>query len=316
MLNPIRPTGLAAFLALALTSVPLMAQTTGEGAAEPAATETDAGAEAEAAPQVLTEYDASTVVLTVNGADITLGELIAVRQTLPEEYQRLPGEVLMDALSDQFATQTLLAEAARAAGVGNRNDVMMRLKTQEQALLAETYLRQEILKRVTEDRVRETYDQQYSGAEPQEEVRAGHILVETEEEAKSIKAEIDGGATFAEMAAKHGTDGTAQNGGDLGWFVKTDMVPEFAEAAFAMEAGTISDPVQSPFGWHLIKLDERRPRAAPPLEQVYPEIQGQLIQQAEREVIEGILADRDVTRPEIGVPGDAIKEDALLAPAE
>ena len=110
-------------------------------------------------------------------------------------------------------------------------------------------------------------------------MRAGHILVETEEKAKDLKSQLDAGADFAALAAEHGTDGTAQRGGDLGWFVHSEMVPEFADAAFAMEPGTISDPVKSAFGWHLIKLDERRDRPAPALEEVKDALLGEVIQQ-------------------------------------
>ena len=308
MTHPFR---LTAALLLGLAASPGWAQTAAEPEAAPEA-ESEAAAEP-AAPQVLTEYDADTVVLTANGTAITLGELIAVRQTLPEQYQQLAGEVLLGALSDQFATQTLLAEAARKAGIADRRDVAMRLRTQEQALLAETYLRTEIAARVTKEKIEEVYAARYANAEPVDEVRAGHILVETEEAAKDLKAQLDEGADFAELAAEHGTDGTAQRGGDLGWFIKADMVPEFADAAFAMEAGQISDPVQSPFGWHLIKLEDRRPREAPPLEAVEQEISAQLIQEAEAEVIGSITSTMQIERPEIGVPGDAIKQDELLA---
>ncbi|MEM8698270.1 MAG: peptidylprolyl isomerase [Pseudomonadota bacterium] len=320
MPNLPRLTGLAALIALGLGAAPLSAQTgteeDQEAEAAPVAEESEAEGSEASAPEVLEDYDADTVVMTVQGVDVTLGELIAARQTLPDQYQQLPGEVLMQALSEQYATQILLAEAARKAGVGERADVRLRLKTQEMAVLAETYLRQEIQSRVTEADIQAAYDATYANAEPQEEVRAAHILVETEEEAKAIKAELDGGADFAALAGEHGTDGTSERGGDLGWFIQTDMVPEFGDAAFAMEKGAISAPVQSPFGWHLIKLEDRRPRAAPPLEQVSGEIQGQLIQDAERAVISEINAARDVSMPEIGVPGDAIKEDNLLTPAE
>ncbi|MEM7508694.1 MAG: peptidylprolyl isomerase [Pseudomonadota bacterium] len=309
-----RLTGPLAALLLAFAVQPALAQTT----TEEGAAEAEAPAAAEEAPEieVLSEYDASTVVATANGVPITLGELIAVRQTIPEQYQQLPGEVLFEALSEQLTTQVLMAKAAREAGLADQPGVQIALQIQTIGILADRYMREEVAKLTTEDKIVEAYAARYANAEPQEEVRAGHILVESPEKAAELKAQIDGGAEFAALAAEHGTDGTAQRGGDLGWFVHSDMVPEFADAAFAMEPGQVSDPVESPFGWHLIKLEERRERAAPPLEQVYGEIQAELAQQAQNTVIAEIMRDVEIVKPEVNVPGEAIKQDDLLQPAE
>lgn len=311
----IRLTGPLAALLLAMTIQPAEAQTTTEEGAE---TETSAEAGAEAAPEVevLSEYDASTVITTANGIPITLGELITVRQTIPEQYQQLPGEVLFEALSDQLVTQILMAEAARETGLADQQDVQVALKIQTIGILADRYLRTEVAKLTTEDKIVEAYAARYANAEPQEEVRAGHILVDSPEKAADLKAQLDGGAEFAALAAEHGTDGTAQRGGDLGWFVHSDMVPEFADAAFGMEPGQVSEPVESPFGWHLIKLEERRERAAPPLEQVYGQIQAELAQQAQETVLAEIMKDVELVKPDVTVPGEAIKQDDLLLPAE
>jgi peptidyl-prolyl cis-trans isomerase C len=146
-------------------------------------------------------------------------------------------------------------------------------------------------------------------------VHAGHILVEAEEKAKELKAQLDGGADFAALAAEHGTDGTAQRGGDLGWFVRSDMVPEFADAAFVMEPGTISDPVKTAFGWHIIKLDERRDRAAPPLEEVQNELMGEVIQQAQVAIVEGLRAQSTIVMPDPPLPPQSIRDDEMLIEA-
>jgi peptidyl-prolyl cis-trans isomerase C len=143
-------------------------------------------------------------------------------------------------------------------------------------------------------------------------MRAAHILVDKVETAKEIKAKLDGGADFAALAAEHGTDGTASRGGELGWFVHEQMVPEFADAAFAMEPGTVSDPVQSPFGWHLIKLEERRERPAPPLDEVRDQILEELARQAQTEVLGQLREDAEIERGTGAVPPSAIRNDALI----
>lgn len=315
----IRTKGLVTALILGLTATGVSAQTATE--------ETEAPAEAaESAPEAATEeaaplvpgkdFDASTVMMTVGDQQITLGDLIAVRRTLPEQYQQLPGEVLMQALGDQLVSQVLLAAAARDKGLDKRPDIAMTLRTQEMGLLAQTYVRSQIRDQLTAEAIDAAYAEKYADAEPVEEVRAGHILVDSEEKAKELKAELDGGAEFADLAAKHGTDGTAQRGGDLGYFVHSDMVPEFADAAFAMEPGDISEPVQSPFGWHLIKLDDRRERGAPPIEEVRDDIVAELASKIEAEVYETVTQGIEVEKNDAAIPADAIKMDSLLNPEQ
>ncbi|MEM8792970.1 MAG: peptidylprolyl isomerase [Pseudomonadota bacterium] len=289
-------------LAIAAFAGPLAAQNT-------ETTETETEAEA---PAVAESYDADTVVVTVNGTEITLGQLIAMRQGVPEQYQALPGEVLMQALSEQLTTQILLADAAREAGLDERKDIKLAIETQVMAILADAYLRSEISDRVDEDKVQAEYEARYVNVVQPEEVRAGHILVETKEQAEDLKSQLDGGADFAALAAEHGTDGTAQRGGDLGWFVHSDMVPAFADAAFALRPGEISGPVESPFGFHLIKLDERRTREAPTLEEVGGELIQELTTAAQGDVVNEVTEAADITRAEPAVPADAIREDTLL----
>lgn len=315
-----RLTGPFAALLLGFVASGLSAQTATEGEA-PAEPEAEAAAGEtveEAAPELVAgvDYDASTVVVMANDIEITLGELIAVRRTLPEQYQQLPGEVLMQALGDQIATQMLLAEAARDSGLADRPDIALTLKAQAMGLLAETFVREQILERLTPEAVEAAYEERYQNAEPEVEVRAAHILVDSPEKAAELKAELDDGAEFAALAAEHGTDGTAQRGGDLGWFIKQDMVPEFADAAFALEEGQVSDPVQTQFGWHLIKKEGTRERAAPPLEAVFDDIQTELAGEIEQEIYARVTEDATIVKSLELVPGEAIKQDELLDPAE
>jgi peptidyl-prolyl cis-trans isomerase C len=294
-------------LGLALAGPAVFAQTTTEPA-EPTIT-------TEAPSATAGGYSINSPLAKVDGVTLTLGELIAIRRELPEQYQSLPDEVLFDGIIEQLIDQMLLAEAGRKAALDKRPAVAMNLLNQQRAILADAYLRREVEARATHEAVEALYNERYTGAEPQQEVHAGHILVEAEEKAKELKAQLDGGADFAALAAEHGTDGTAQRGGDLGWFVRSDMVPEFADAAFVMEPGTISDPVKTAFGWHIIKLDERRDRAAPPLEEVQNELMGEVIQQAQVAIVEGLRAQSTIVMPDPPLPPQSIRDDEMLIEA-
>jgi len=261
-------------------------------------------------------YAVGSALAEVNGVTLTLGELIAIRRALPEQYQSLPDEVLFSGIVDQIIDQMLLAEAARTAGLDKRPAVALNLLNQQRAILADAYLRREVSTRASPEVVEALYKERYLDAPPEQEVRAAHILVEAEEKAAELKAQLDGGADFVALAAEHGTDGTASKGGDLGWFVKSDMVPEFADAAFAMEPGTTSAPVQTPFGWHIIKLEERRDRPAPALDQVQNELLGEAMQQAQLAIVEELRSQATIVRTEPPLPPQSIREDAMLDAAE
>lgn len=296
-------------LGLVLWGSAALAQTAAEPAepAEPAAETTEATAPS---------YSVDSALAVVDGVTLTLGELIAIRRELPDQYQTLPDEVLFDGVVEQLIDQMLLAQAAKAAGLARHPAIAMNLLNQQRAILADAFLRNEVTARVTPEAVEALYQELYLDSEPKQEVRAGHILVETEEIAGELKAQLDAGADFAALAAEHGTDGTASRGGDLGWFLHPDMVPEFADAAFAMESGAISDPVKTAFGWHLIKLDERRDRQPPALEEVREELMGELIQLAQVAVVAELRMQSIIVMPEPPLPPQSIRDDAMLDAAE
>ena len=297
----------AAALGLVLGGPAAYGQTTTEPAA-PAA--------AEAAPAEPTmpmeDVTVDSPLAEVNGEVLTLGQLLALRVQLPAQYQQLPDQVLLDGLTQQVVEHMMLAQAAEKAGLANDPTVMLNLKIQNRAILADAYMRAELAKRITPEAIQALYEERYVNATPEKEVRAAHILVDSEEKAKDLKAQIDGGADFAEVAKANGTDGTAARGGELGWFAHGDMVPEFADAAFAMEPGTVSDPVKSAFGWHLIKLEEKRDRAAPPLEEVRDGLASELAQTQQQALLEELRAQATVVMPDLKVPPEAVRADGLL----
>lgn len=268
-----------------------------------------------AADEAAASADPDAIVATIGNIELTLGELIALRASLPEQYQALPDEVLMQGLTEQMVDQTLLAEAAREAGLAARRDVALQLRNQERAVLADAYLRTEMAKRVSADALRQAYEEQYVEAEPVEEIRAAHILVDSEEQAAELKERLEAGDDFAKLAEEYGTDGTAARGGDLGWFAQGDMVPSFGEAAFALEPGETSGPVQSPFGWHLIRVDDRRTRPVPEFEEVQEALLEQVTAEAQAAIVEEAREGTDVQLADPPPPA-AIRNDDLIRTLE
>ena len=268
---------------------------TGETAAP--TEDVDAGtteATGSAAPTVpAEEMTLDTVVASVNGTDITLGEVaIAVRQ-LPEQYQQLPLDMLFGSLVDQLVQQELLAQTVTEESA----TLKYQLSNQRRSLLANEAVRLIAEPAVTNEALQSAYDAQYGNVEPQTEWRARHILVASEEEAIAVKARLSDGEDFAAVAQEVSTDtSSGAQGGELGWFGPGMMVPEFEQAVTGLEVGQVSDPVESQFGWHLVELEETRPQAAPTLEDVRGEIEGQVQQQAIEARLQELEAQGAVTR--------------------
>jgi peptidyl-prolyl cis-trans isomerase C len=221
--------------------------------------------------------DANTVVATVNGKSITLGHMIVARAILPEQYQQLPNDVLFEGILKQLVEQTLLAGAFDGK-LPKR--IPISLENEQRSLLAGKTLEVVLSQALSEDAVKTAYDAQFADAELSKEYNASHILVETEEEALAIQADIDGGAGFAKVAKEKSTGPSGPNGGSLGWFGKGAMVPSFEAAVVGLEVGAVSAPVQTQFGWHVIILNETRNTNAPELDAVRAEIEGTLRQKA------------------------------------
>ena len=151
---------------------------------------------------------------------------------------------------------------------------------------------------MTDEAIQAAYDEMVAGFEAQPEVRARHILVPTLEEAQSIRAEIEGGKSFEDAAAEYGTDGTRATGGDLGYFSSGMMVAPFEEAAFALETGELSQPVESQFGWHLIKLEDRRVTSAPTLDQVRQQVAQQVLYDNFSRIVGDLKAAAEIDIPD------------------
>ncbi len=242
-----------------------------------------------------TTPDAKTVVVRVNGHEITLGHVIATAANLPQQYQQLEDEVLYDFIVEQLVQQQLLGQDQEALTPRNA----LTLENETRSLRAVQTVSAITDAEVTDEAIQAAYDAQFADFEGDDEFDASHILVETEEEAKEIKAQLDDGADFAEMARDKSTGPSGPNGGALGWFGKGQMVPEFETAVLGLEKGQISDPVQTQFGWHLVILNDKRKSEAPELDAVRGELAEAIRQDAIRARIDELTQQAQIDRPEI-----------------
>ena len=240
--------------------------------------------------------DADTVVARVNGEEITLGHMIVAHASLPEQYRQLPAELLYEGILDQLVQQIALKQS-RTEDVPRL--VELQLDNERRSLLAADALEDVVSAAVGEARVRAAYEEQYADGQGGPEFNASHILVETPEKAQELIAELKGGADFATLAKEHSTGPSGPSGGELGWFGEGAMVAPFEEAVQALDVGAISGPVQTQFGWHVVKLNDKRIADAPALEEVQGEIADRLQQEAIDAHVTRLIAEAEVETPEI-----------------
>ena len=258
------------------------------------------------APVAAEEHaSADTVVATVNGTDITLAHMIVLKQRLPAQYQSLPGEVLFEGILDQLVQQTLLGESIEQLSPGS----LASLENEERALKASEVIQTISEAVVTEEAVEAAYQETYIDGGSASEFNAAHILVATEEEALAIVEELEGGADFATVAQEKSTGPSGPSGGDLGWFGLGQMVAPFEAAVVAMDPGAISAPVQTQFGWHVIKLNDTR---FPPLEAVRADLITQLRQVAIEARVAELTVGADISRSTVEDIDPALLDDLSI----
>lgn len=236
-----------------------------------------------------------TVLATVNGEKIMESDVRATQQGLPAQYRQYPFEALKPMLLDREINQRLMMMAGEKDGLASDEDVKKQVAALKRRVIAETYLDRKLSKAVTDEAVKKKYDEFIKTNVPEKQVHARHILVKTKEEAEKVIKELDGGADFAELAKKESTGPSGKNGGDLGFFSKSDMVPEFGEAAFKLKPGTYTkEPVKTQFGWHVIKVEEVKDGTQPTLDEKRKEIEAQLQNEAYHELVAKLRADAKV----------------------
>lgn len=252
--------------------------------------------------------DANPVLATVNGAEIRQSDLTLAEEELGPSLAQMDPSTKRENVLAFLIDMKIVAKAAEDKKVENNEDFKKRLAFTRNRLLMDSLLASEGKAAITDEAMKKVYEEASKQITGEAEVHARHILVESEDDAKAIAAELKKGADFAELAKKKSKDPGASDGGDLGFFTKDQMVPEFSAVAFTLEPGKISDPVKSQFGWHIIKVEEKRNRQAPAFEQVKAQIETYVTRKAQAEYVAKLREAAKVER--MDKPAEAAKTDA------
>lgn len=249
------------------------------------------------------------VVARVNGSEIHKSDVMHELSGLPAQLQQIPVDQIYPQLLDRMIDAKLLLAEGYAAKVNETADFKERMKRAEERIITDVTLREKIKPMVTDDKIKAMYDGIVKASPKEEEVKARHILVKTEKEAKDIIELLNKGGDFNKLAAEKSTDAaSATQGGDLGYFTKKTMVKPFADAAFAMKAGDYSKtPVKSDFGYHIIKVEDKREAKPVELEKVKAQIEAKVSDQAANDYIEGMRKKAKIER--FGLDGKPMKDE-------
>src|ERR1700724_3124096 len=265
--------------------------------------------------------DANPVLAKVNGAEIRQSDVALAEEELGPSLAQMDPAAKKENVLAFLIDMKIVAKAAEDKKIEDRPDFKARLAFTRNRLLMDNLLAVEGKAATTDEAMKKVYAEAAKQIEGEQEVHARHILVESEDEAKAIEAELKKGADFAELAKKKSKDPGASDGGDLGFFTKDQMVPEFSTVAFALEPGKISDPVKSQFGWHVIKVEEKRSRKAPDFDQVKAQIETYVTRKAQADHVATLRQAAKVERTdqasnEPAKPEAAKPADSKMAPAK
>jgi peptidyl-prolyl cis-trans isomerase C len=254
------------------------------------------------------------VIARVNGIDIHQSDLALAEDEVGANMPpQIPTEQRRQSLTNYLIDTILASQAAEQQKLGDRDDVKHRIQFERNKVLMETLLQSAGQAAVTDDAMHKLYDDAIKQMPPEQEVHARHILVPTEDEAKAIEAELKKGADFATLAKEKSKDPGAGDGGDLGYFTKDQMVPEFSEVAFKLDKGQISDPVKTQFGWHIIKVEDKRTKPTPSFDAVKPQLESYVERRAQADLVQKLRGDAKIER--LDQPPPAAADPSALNPA-
>ena len=263
-------------------------------------------------PALADEPDAGTVLARVGAVEITLGHAITLRGQLPPQFQQIPAATLFPAIVDQLIDQELLRQSGEGAlSLGDR----LALENEVRNFVSNAALTAAVEAAMTEEAIAAAYEAfaaEFAEGEPTTEYNAAHILVQTEEEIAAVIERLEAGEDFADVARDTSRDGSAAQGGDLGWFGPGAMIAPFEEAVMALEPGEISGPVETRFGWHVVYLIDTRIAEVPPLEEVRDDLVSELSQQFSREFVAELRAQTEVENLSEGIDPALLGEVDLL----
>jgi peptidyl-prolyl cis-trans isomerase C len=239
---------------------------------------------------------ADPVVARVNGVDIRQSDLALAEEDLGADMQSVSPEARHEHLISYLADIIMVNQAAEKKKLADNPEFKRRLAFLRNKLLMGYELQEEAKAAINDEALQQTYNDAVKSIGGQEEVRARHILVDSEDEAKTLLDQIKGGADFATLAKEKSKDPGAAEGGDLGYFTKDQMVPEFAEVAFKMYPGQLSNPVKTQFGWHIIKVEDKRTKQPPEFEKVKDQIEAYLARKSQSEFISKLRQSAKIER--------------------
>src|SRR3981081_3371490 len=242
--------------------------------------------------------DANPVLAKVNGTEIRQSDVALAEEELGPSLAQMDPATKKDNVLSFLIDMKIVAKVAEDKKIADRDDFKTRLAFARNRLLMDNLLAVEGKAATTDEAMKKVYDDASKQITGEQEVHARPILVETEDGAQQIQEELKKGADFAELAKKKSKDPGASDGGDLGFFTKDQMVPEFSTVAFALEPGKISDPVRPQFGWHMIKVEEKRNRKAPEFEQVKAQIETYVTRKAQADYVAKLRENAKVERTE------------------
>ena len=247
--------------------------------------------------------DSNPVLAKVNGSEIHQSDVNLAEEELGPSLAQMDPSAKQENVLSFLIDMKIVSKAAEDKKIENNEDFKKRLAFVRDRLLMDNLLASEGKAAITDDAMKKVYEDASKQITSEQEVHARHILVPTEEEAKKVEDELKKGADFAELAKKESKDPGASDGGDLGFFTKEQMVPEFSKVAFELEPGKISDPVKTQFGWHIIKVEEKRARKAPGFDQVKPQIEQFVTRKAQADYVAKLRQEAKVER--MDKPADA-----------
>lgn len=237
------------------------------------------------------------VLARVDGGDVKRRDVTTLLSSLPPQMLEMSMGAVYPLLLERLIDNKLVLSAARQASLQDDPEVKRKIQDAEERAMQEAFVRRALDAQLTDARLRERFAAFLKEQPAQEEVRARHILVDTEAKARDVLAELRKGADFATVARARSTDGSARDGGDLGFFARGDMVPEFSDAAFALKAGEVTkEPVKSQFGFHIIKVESRRQQPAPSFEATRDQLRSEMSQEILTEVVDGLRSKAKVER--------------------
>jgi len=252
------------------------------------------------------------VIARVNGSEIRQSDLAIAEEDFATELRGAPPEMKREQLIAYLTDVMLVAQAAEKDKLGEAIEFKRRQAIMRNKLLMGLLLQKRSKAAATDEEMRKVYDDAVKQMSSEEEIRARHILVDDENEAKAIVEQLKGGADFATLAREKSKDqGSATKGGDLDFLVKSELVPEFADVAFKMYPGQVSNPVKTQFGWHIIKLEDKRTKQPPEFDKVKDQIEAYLARKSQTDFIGKLRQTAKIERfdkpAEAGKPADAAK---------